>query len=59
MTIQESEALRSLRSKGWAIVAFNPYELRGADKDLVEQGLVDAGYDIIDANAKYPEPNYE
>jgi hypothetical protein len=59
VTIQESEALRSLRSKGWAIVAFNPYELRGANPNDVEEGLVGAGYDIIDANAKYPEPSYE
>jgi len=59
MTIEEAEALRSLRAKGWAVVAFNPDELRGADKDLVEEGLVNAGYDVIDAHAKYPDPAYE
>jgi hypothetical protein len=59
MTIEESQALRSLRAKGWAVVAFNPDELRGADKDLVEEGLVNAGYDVIDAHAKYPDPAYE
>lgn len=59
MTPQEMEALRSLRSKGWAVVAFNPDELRGANPNDVEEGLVNAGYDVIDANAKFPDPAYE
>jgi hypothetical protein len=59
MTVEEAEALRSLRAKGWAVVAFNPDELRGANPNDVEEGLVNAGYDVIDAHAKYPDPAYE
>lgn len=59
MSPEEVEVLKALRSKGYAVVVFSPDELRDADKDDVEQDLVLAGWDIIDAHAKYPDPAYE
>jgi hypothetical protein len=59
MTNEEYAAIKSLREKGYAVCVFSPEELRGADQDDVEQGLVVAGWDVIDAHAKFPDPAYE
>ena len=59
MSPEEVSALKSLRDKGYAVVVFSPDELRGADKDDVEQDLVLAGWDVIDAHAKFPDPAYD
>jgi hypothetical protein len=59
MTDQEHAAIKSLREKGYAVCVFSPEELRGADQDDVEQDLVVAGWDVIDAHAKFPDPAYE
>ena len=50
-TKQAVEHIRQLRKMGYAVVAFTPEELRGADPDHVEDRLVELGWDVIDALA--------
>lgn len=58
-TKQALEYLRQLRKMGYAVVAFTPDELRGADPDHVEDRLVELGWDVINSLAQYPdEDNY-
>ncbi len=59
MNENERNAIKSLREKGYAVCVFSPEELRGANVDDVEDGLVTAGWDVIDAYAKFPDPAYE
>lgn len=40
---------RDLQSKGYAVVVFTPEELDGAPRHLVEDSLIEAGWDIIKA----------
>jgi hypothetical protein len=47
-TKQAVEHLRQLRKMGYAVVAFTPEELRGADPDHVEDRLIELGWDVID-----------
>lgn len=54
-TKQAVEYLRQLRKMGYAVVAFTPEELRGADPDHVEDRLIELGWDVIDALGQYPE----
>lgn len=43
--------LKALRDLGFAVVAFTPEELRGAEPDHVEDRLIEIGWDVIDALA--------
>lgn len=54
-TKQAVEHLRQLRKMGYAIVAFTPEELRGADPDHVEDRLIELGWDVIDNLAQHTE----
>ena len=54
-TKQAIEYLRQLRKMGYAVVAFTPEELRGADPDHVEDRLVELGWDVINALATEPD----
>ena len=54
---QAAEYLRQLRKMGYAVVAFTPEELRGADPDHVEDRLVELGWDVINYLATEPEEN--
>ena len=51
---QAVEHLRQLRKMGYAVVAFTPEELRGADSDHVEDRLTELGWDVIDNLATEP-----
>ena len=42
------EALRNLRDAGYAVVAFTPDELDGADPSTVEDLMIQRGWDAID-----------
>jgi len=53
-TKQAAEHLRQLRKMGYAVVAFTPEELRGADSDHVEDRMVEIGWDVIDSLATEP-----
>ena len=53
-TKQAVEYLRQLRKMGYAVVAFTPEELRGADSDHVEDRLIELGWDVIDNLATEP-----
>lgn len=46
-TKQAVEYLRQLRKMGYAVVAFTPEELRGANPDHVEDRLIEYGWDVI------------
>jgi len=48
LTTEEVEMLRRLRDRGFAIVVFTPDELKSAPSDKIEDGLVQAGWDMID-----------
>ena len=54
-TKQAVEHLRQLRKMGYAVVAFTPEELRGADPDQVEDRMVELGWDVIAAIATEPD----
>lgn len=54
-TKQAVEYLRQLRKMGYAVVAFTPEELRGANPDHVEDRLVELGWDVIAAIATEPD----
>ena len=45
----EYEALKSIRAKGYAAVVFNPEELQGTIPRKVEDAVVLAGWEAIDA----------
>lgn len=54
------ELSRELESMGCAVVIFTEEELRGARPDLVQDRLVELGWDVIDVLAKDKEPeDYE
>lgn len=53
-TKQAVEHLRQLRKMGYAVVAFTPEELRGADSDHVEDRLIELGWDVINNLATEP-----
>ena len=46
-TKQAVEHLRQLRKMGYAVAAFTPEELRGADPDRVEDRMIEIGWDVI------------
>lgn len=49
------EKVSDLRDTGHAVVVFNPSELAGADVGLVEDRLVELGWDVIGALCTYKE----
>jgi len=53
-TKQAVEHLRQLRKMGYAVVAFTPEELRGADPDHVEDRLIEFGWGVIDSLSTEP-----
>lgn len=53
---EEVDFLRGLRVRGYAVVVFNPEELRGASQEHVEERMIELGWDVIESLA---DPNYE
>ena len=53
MTKQDEDNIESLRLRGFAVVVFNPHDLRDADPDLVTDRLIQVGWDVIDGLATY------
>ena len=49
---------REVRSEGFAVVIFNPEELRGANQNQVEDRLIELGWDVIDSLATESDPDY-
>lgn len=50
MTVSEvAKICAQIRRSGYAVVVFNDEELRGADPGLVEDRLIELGWDVIDA----------
>ena len=56
-TVEVQQALEFLREQGFAVAAFTPSELRGADSDDIEDAMVQMGWDAIDMNATEPRPD--
>ena len=40
-------ALREMHDAGWAVCAFDPEELGGADQEKVEDAMCEGGWDAI------------
>ena len=59
LTVEVVTALEFLRDQGFAVAAFTPSELRGADPDRIEDAMVQMGWDAIDMNATEPRPSEE
>lgn len=57
LTPEVMRALDFLRDEGFAVAAFTPTELRGADSERVEDAMVQMGWDAIDMNATKPQPS--
>lgn len=55
MKAKHMEALRELRDEGYAVIVWNPDELRGASPGDVEDRSVEFGNDVIDCLATEPE----
>lgn len=49
--------INELRESGYAVVIFTPSELDGADPVKVEDGLVEAAWDIIKVNTAWEQHN--
>ena len=49
------ELSRELEAMGCAVVIFTEEELRGARPDLVQDRLIELGWDVIDVLAKEEE----
>lgn len=47
MKKSHKKALQELRADGYAVVVFTPVELRGVSPDIVEDVLVQRGWDMI------------
>ena len=58
-TKEEHEALRLLHDNGFAVAAFTPEELRGANPEDVQDSLISEGWDVIGYLATEPEDNEE
>lgn len=56
MSDTQLEALCELRDQGFSVVVFNPSELEGADPGMVQDRLVELGWDVIE---QLRDPNYE
>lgn len=51
------KTISQLRDEGYAVVLFNPEELRGTDVDRLEEILVERGNDCIAQMATQPDPD--
>lgn len=40
--------MKEMFHAGWAVVVWSPEELQGADPGLVQDRLIELGYDVID-----------
>ena len=49
------ELSRQLEAMGCAVVVFTEEELRGARPDLVQDRLIELGWDVIDVLANEPD----
>lgn len=47
LTLEQKNIITELREQGFAVVLFNPSELKGVDPDLIENELVHLGNDMI------------
>lgn len=45
--VEFEDAMQRMQSFGYAIVVFSPEELEGAEPSLVEDRLIETGWDII------------
>ena len=45
---EENMAMETLRDKGFAVVIFNPFELEGSDPDLIQDILIERGWNAIE-----------
>lgn len=59
MTPEETQAIRSLQQRGFAVVIFNPSELRKASSGAVEERLVEFGNAAIEMLNDLYESNKE
>lgn len=60
MTNEERlKLVNTLRDEGFAVVVFTAEELRGADPDLVEDLMVERGWNAIEALAKEGQDEIE
>jgi hypothetical protein len=55
MNEDQARAIAQLRIAGYAVVIWNPKELRGVDPGTVEAQSVERGNDIIDSLAELPD----
>lgn len=44
----ENEAIRALRDRGFAVIVWNPKELKNADPNDVEDRSIELGWDVIE-----------
>lgn len=49
LTDEDVKALRSLRDRGFAVVVWNPEELKGAPPTKVEDRSIELGWEVIEA----------
>lgn len=54
MTPEQKSAIEQLRSEGYAVVVFNPEELKGTNADHLEEILVERGENFIETMADSP-----
>jgi hypothetical protein len=47
MSRDELRAIQSLRVKGWGVILWEPDELDGVDPEIVEDALIERGWDVI------------
>ena len=47
LLVEAEDAIFKLIRLGYAVVAFNPEELEGADPDKVTDRLIELGWDVI------------
>jgi hypothetical protein len=53
------ELSRQLEELGCAVVVFTEEELRGARPDLVQDRLIELGWEVIDVLAEKPAESYD
>lgn len=58
-TEEERAALKLLYDNGFAVAAFTPEELRGANPEDVQDSLISEGWEVIGYLATEPEDDEE
>lgn len=48
LTKAEIEVIRAIRNRGFAVILWNPDELKEADSDRVEERSIEFGWDLIE-----------